>query len=110
MKAVVWHGTIQHPTDGIVRITSTALDHRRLRRRRYPDADDGPLRQADPDPDGPGKRQELGRRDMPLLTDESDPLGTESFATHRPPLEDAPGAYEMFQKKQDGAIKVVLQP
>ena len=47
---------------------------------------------------------------MPLLTDESDPLGTESFATHRLPLEDAPGAYEMFQKKQDGAIKLVLQP
>ena len=47
---------------------------------------------------------------MPLLTDDSDPLGTESFATHRVPLEDAPGAYEMFQKKQDGAIKVVLEP
>ncbi|MGI9111344.1 MAG: zinc-dependent alcohol dehydrogenase [Gaiellaceae bacterium] len=47
---------------------------------------------------------------MPLVTDDADPLGTESFATHRLPLEDAPGAYEMFQKKQDGAIKVVLQP
>ncbi|MBA2331678.1 MAG: glutathione-dependent formaldehyde dehydrogenase [Actinobacteria bacterium] len=47
---------------------------------------------------------------MPLLTDAADPLGTESFATHRLPLEDAPGAYEMFQKKQDGAIKVVLKP
>ena len=47
---------------------------------------------------------------LPLLTDDSDPLGTESFATHRLPLEDAPGAYEMFQKKEDGAIKVVLKP
>ena len=47
---------------------------------------------------------------MPLLTDDSDPLGAESFATHRMPLADAPAAYEMFQKKEDGAIKVVLQP
>ena len=47
---------------------------------------------------------------MPLVTDESDPLGVESFATHRLPLASAPEAYETFQKKQDGAIKIVLQP
>jgi threonine dehydrogenase-like Zn-dependent dehydrogenase len=46
---------------------------------------------------------------MPLLTAE-DPLGVEQFATHRLPLEEAPGAYETFQKKQDGMIKVVLKP
>ena len=46
---------------------------------------------------------------MPLLMD-GDPLGTEDFATHRLPLDDAPRAYEMFQKKEDGAVKVVLQP
>jgi S-(hydroxymethyl)glutathione dehydrogenase/alcohol dehydrogenase len=46
---------------------------------------------------------------LPLLSDE-DPLGVEDFATHRVPLEDAPRAYEMFQKKEDGAIKVVLTP
>jgi threonine dehydrogenase-like Zn-dependent dehydrogenase len=46
---------------------------------------------------------------MPLLTDE-DPLGVDTFATHRLPLDDAPHAYEIFQKKQDGAIKVVLKP
>jgi threonine dehydrogenase-like Zn-dependent dehydrogenase len=46
---------------------------------------------------------------MPLLTDD-DPLGVESFATHRLPLEDAPRAYEVFQKKQDGAVKILLQP
>jgi threonine dehydrogenase-like Zn-dependent dehydrogenase len=46
---------------------------------------------------------------MPLLTD-ADPLGTESFATHRLPLDEAPRAYEMFQKKQDAAIKVLLKP
>ncbi|HEX3288331.1 MAG TPA: alcohol dehydrogenase catalytic domain-containing protein [Mycobacterium sp.] len=46
---------------------------------------------------------------LPLLTDD-DPLGTESFATHRLPLDAAPDAYEKFQKKQDGMIKVVLTP
>jgi threonine dehydrogenase-like Zn-dependent dehydrogenase len=46
---------------------------------------------------------------MPLLTPE-DPLGVESFATHRLPLNDAPGAYETFQKKRDGMIKVALTP
>jgi threonine dehydrogenase-like Zn-dependent dehydrogenase len=46
---------------------------------------------------------------MPLLTDD-DPLGVEQFATHRLPLSSAPDAYETFQKKQDGAIKIVLQP
>jgi hypothetical protein len=29
---------------------------------------------------------------------------------HKLPLEDAPHAYEIFQKKQDGAIKILLQP
>jgi threonine dehydrogenase-like Zn-dependent dehydrogenase len=46
---------------------------------------------------------------MPLLEDE-DVLGVEGFATHRLPLDKAPEAYETFQKKQDGAIKVLLQP
>jgi threonine dehydrogenase-like Zn-dependent dehydrogenase len=46
---------------------------------------------------------------LPLLTDD-DPLGVDDFATHTVPLADAPGAYEMFQKKQDGAVKVVFEP
>jgi threonine dehydrogenase-like Zn-dependent dehydrogenase len=46
---------------------------------------------------------------MPLLEDE-DVLGVDDFATHRLPLDSAPNAYETFQKKQDGAIKIVLQP
>jgi threonine dehydrogenase-like Zn-dependent dehydrogenase len=46
---------------------------------------------------------------MPLLDDE-DPLGVDEFATHRLPLEEAPRAYEAFQKKQDGAVKVLLRP
>jgi threonine dehydrogenase-like Zn-dependent dehydrogenase len=46
---------------------------------------------------------------MPLLNDD-DPLGVEQFATHRLPLDDAPQAYETFQKKEDGMVKVVLKP
>ncbi|MGP3958268.1 zinc-dependent alcohol dehydrogenase [Nonomuraea sp. 3N208] len=47
---------------------------------------------------------------MPLVTDETDPLGVMDLTTHRMPLEQAPRAYEMFQKKADGAIKILLQP
>ncbi|MET8220752.1 zinc-dependent alcohol dehydrogenase [Streptomyces hirsutus] len=46
---------------------------------------------------------------IPHLTDD-DPLGVEDFATHRLPLSDAPHAYDMFQHKRDGAVKVLMQP
>jgi threonine dehydrogenase-like Zn-dependent dehydrogenase len=46
---------------------------------------------------------------LPLLTN-GDPLGVEDFATHRVPLDEAPQAYEMFQKKENGAVKVLLKP
>jgi threonine dehydrogenase-like Zn-dependent dehydrogenase len=46
---------------------------------------------------------------MPLLMD-GDPLGVDGFHTHRVPLDSAPEAYEMFQKKEDGAVKVLLEP
>jgi threonine dehydrogenase-like Zn-dependent dehydrogenase len=46
---------------------------------------------------------------LPLLTDE-DPLGVDDFATHRVPLDEAPDAYERFQKKEDGMVKVLLKP
>ncbi|MEU6402359.1 zinc-dependent alcohol dehydrogenase [Streptomyces sp. NPDC046985] len=46
---------------------------------------------------------------MPYLTD-ADPLGVDDFATHRVPLADAPHAYDMFQHKQDGAIKILMTP
>jgi threonine dehydrogenase-like Zn-dependent dehydrogenase len=46
---------------------------------------------------------------LPLLTDD-DPLGVDTFATHRLPLDEGPKAYETFQKKQDGAVKILLQP
>jgi threonine dehydrogenase-like Zn-dependent dehydrogenase len=47
---------------------------------------------------------------MPYVTRDDDPLGVEDLATHHMPLEDAPHGYEIFQKKQDGAIKVLLHP
>ncbi|MFJ5048258.1 zinc-dependent alcohol dehydrogenase [Streptomyces sp. NPDC088719] len=46
---------------------------------------------------------------LPLLSD-ADPLGVDDFATHRLPLAQAPEAYAMFQKKQDGAVKVLFTP
>ena len=47
---------------------------------------------------------------MPLVLDPADPLGTEDLATHLLPLQDAPRGYEMFQAKEDGCVKVILQP
>jgi threonine dehydrogenase-like Zn-dependent dehydrogenase len=46
---------------------------------------------------------------LPLLLD-GDPLEAETFASHHLPLDEAPAAYELFQKKEDGCFKVVLQP
>jgi threonine dehydrogenase-like Zn-dependent dehydrogenase len=46
---------------------------------------------------------------MPLLLD-GDPLGVDGFATHRLPLEQGPEAYARFQRKEDGCVKVLLQP
>jgi threonine dehydrogenase-like Zn-dependent dehydrogenase len=47
---------------------------------------------------------------MPLVLDDRDPLGVEDLCTHRLPLEEAPHGYEIFKEKEDGAIKIVLQP
>jgi threonine dehydrogenase-like Zn-dependent dehydrogenase len=47
---------------------------------------------------------------MPLVEDPSDPLGTEDLTTHPVPLDRAPEMYELFKKKEDGCIKVVLKP
>jgi threonine dehydrogenase-like Zn-dependent dehydrogenase len=47
---------------------------------------------------------------MPLVQADDDPLGVEHLATHKLPLEQAPHAYEIFQKKEDGAIKILLPP
>ncbi|HEY2601087.1 MAG TPA: zinc-dependent alcohol dehydrogenase [Thermoleophilaceae bacterium] len=47
---------------------------------------------------------------LPLLTGDDDPLGVDEFASHHVPLDQAPEAYEKFQKKQDGTFKVLLKP
>jgi threonine dehydrogenase-like Zn-dependent dehydrogenase len=47
---------------------------------------------------------------LPLLEGDEDPLGVDDLTTHQLPLEQAPEAYSMFQKKEDGAIKIVLKP
>jgi threonine dehydrogenase-like Zn-dependent dehydrogenase len=47
---------------------------------------------------------------LPLVSGDDDPLGVDTYATHRLPLDEAPHAYEIFQKKQDGCFKVLLQP
>jgi threonine dehydrogenase-like Zn-dependent dehydrogenase len=46
---------------------------------------------------------------MPLLIDD-DVLGVDDFASHHLPLEEAPAAYEAFQKKTDDTFKVILKP
>ena len=51
----------------------------------------------------------MGRDLLPLLGDD-DPLGVDTLATHHLPLDEAPQAYETFQKKQDGAVKIVFTP
>ncbi len=47
---------------------------------------------------------------LPLVEDPADPLGTEDLVTHRGTLEDASELYATFRDKQDGCVKVVLQP
>ena len=47
---------------------------------------------------------------MPLVQDDSDPLGTLDMTTHHLPLAEAAHGYDIFQKKQDECIKVVLHP
>jgi threonine dehydrogenase-like Zn-dependent dehydrogenase len=32
------------------------------------------------------------------------------LTTHVLPLGDAPSAYDLFQRKQDGAVKILLRP
>jgi threonine dehydrogenase-like Zn-dependent dehydrogenase len=46
---------------------------------------------------------------LPLL-DDDDPLRVDEFATHHLSLSEGPSAYEMFQQKRDGAVKVLLRP
>ena len=45
-----------------------------------------------------------------VLSRDDDALGVESLPRHILPLEEAPDAYEMFQKKKDGCVKVWAGP
>ena len=47
---------------------------------------------------------------LPLAEDAKDPIGLDDLVTHTKPLSEGPEMYSTFQKKQDGCIKVVLQP
>ena len=47
---------------------------------------------------------------LPMVNDDSDPLGLEKFATHHVLLDQAPQAYQDFMNKEDGAVKVLLRP
>lgn len=47
---------------------------------------------------------------LPLAGDASDPLGVEDLASHHLTLAEAARGYDLFQHKQDGAIKVLLHP
>ena len=38
------------------------------------------------------------------------PARRRAFATHHLPLDEAPEAYEKFQEKDDGMVKVVFRP
>ncbi|MFY9677794.1 zinc-dependent alcohol dehydrogenase [Glutamicibacter protophormiae] len=47
---------------------------------------------------------------LPLAESAKDPIGLDDLVTHTKPLSEGPEMYSTFQKKQDGCIKVVLQP
>ena len=47
---------------------------------------------------------------LPLVEEPGDPLGVMDLKTHEISLDGAAAAYAMFQKKEDGCIKVVLKP
>jgi threonine dehydrogenase-like Zn-dependent dehydrogenase len=45
-----------------------------------------------------------------VLDQDDDVLGVETLATHHLPLDEAPHGYDVFQRKAEGCVKVVLQP
>jgi threonine dehydrogenase-like Zn-dependent dehydrogenase len=47
---------------------------------------------------------------LPIVEDPADPLGVMDLKTHEVDLDGAAAAYEIFQKKEDGCIKVILKP
>lgn len=47
---------------------------------------------------------------LPIVENPADPLGVMDLKTHEVSLDGAAAAYDMFQKKEDGCIKVILKP
>ena len=45
-----------------------------------------------------------------VLEQDDDVLGVETLASHHLPLDEAPHGYDVFQRKAEGCVKVVLQP
>ena len=86
------------------------LADRRVRRPVGPDADADHVRQAAPVPDGPGEHQALGRRHHAAGGRRRRPARDRGLRDPPGPLAEAPAAYEKFQKKQGGTIKVVFKP
>jgi len=59
----------------------------------------------------------MGQANVRAWTDEllaqlvdDDPYGVDTFASHHLPLDEAPAAYERFQDKKDGYVKVIFKP
>lgn len=47
---------------------------------------------------------------LAILEEPNDVFGVESLATHHAPLDEAAEMYDVFQRKADGCVKVVLRP
>jgi len=45
-----------------------------------------------------------------VLAQDDDVFGVDDLASHRVPLAQAPKMYDLFQRKADGCVKVVLKP
>jgi Alcohol dehydrogenase GroES-associated len=122
--------TIKEPTDAIISVTSSGLcgsdlhlyevlrsraprwhgvDRRRLWRDDRSVPDDDVVRQADPDSHGAGQREALGRRHSPAAVGRRSNRRRRVLRDASLALHEAPNAY-VFQKKQDGAIKIVFNP
>ena len=104
---------LQAPTDAIIRVTSTGLSGSNLHLYEVlgPFLEAGDILGHEPEGivEAVGPSLHCTDQILPLLLDD-DPLGVDSFVTHHLPLEHAPDAYEMFQKKEDGMIKAMFHP
>jgi len=125
MRALVWHDkrdvrvdtvpdpVIEAPTDAIIRVTSTGLCGSDLHLYEVlgPFLEAGDILGHEPMGivEAVGPSVHWTDQILPLLVDD-DPLDVDSFVTHHLPLEDAPDAYEMIQKKEDGMIKAMFHP